>query len=517
MPEFTGHNDLRSYLRVIWRWKLLFVALLIAAPAVTYLLERGKPKIYQSHALVYVNQATIPGTSISTTNVESIAQVLTTTPVADIAGKQLNPPQPGSAIIGSVSAAANPTTDFIKITVTDQSPTEAAAVANAFSKALKLEQQTEVVDAIDAQIRAVQSQLRRMSRTNPNWSTLQSQLASLQTSAKTQGDDISVLQAAMPDYASIGPHLRRSVELGFVIGLLLAFGAVMLAEGADRRMRSPDDLELLTDLSLLAAIPPSAFSSELETGPIDEEAFQMLRTSLTYFTTDRTLASVLITSPGEKEGKSTVAARLALVAAQAGLDVVLVDADLRRAGATNKFAIQAQAGLGAVLSDQRTIDEVTVNWPLTGEEVGRLRIIPAGPPPINASAMISSPRMRSLLEELEQQSDLLIIDSPAALAVSDAVPLMRAVSGIVLVARMNRSSRDTIGRLQKIIASAQGNLLGVVATGVSRRPYEKYSHDYYAPEPSRGRRSRRSRSDKVQKAVTSVQLTGEPDSPAADA
>ena len=96
--------------------------------------------------------------------------------------------------------------------------------------------------------------------------------------------------------------------------------------------------------------------------------------------------------------------------------------------------------------------------------------------------------MRTLLSALESQTDLVIVDSPAALAVSDAVPLMQAVSGVVLIARMNQSTRDTIHRLQKMIIAAHGELLGVVATGVTSGPgYEKYSQEYYTVPAERKR------------------------------
>jgi polysaccharide biosynthesis transport protein len=517
MPEFTGHNDLRSYLRVIWRWKWLFLALLVAAPAITYFLERGKPKIYASSALVgiastSVNTSVTSGSSnFQTTNVDAIAQILKTTPIANIAGSLMTPKEPGSAIINDISTTADPTTNLVTIKATADSPAQAAAVANAFAQALNVNQRNQAISQIQSAIAGIKSELSHISKNNPDWASLQQQLDQLEASLKDQ-NIATVLQPGEPNSTPVGPHLRRSVELGLVIGLLLAFGAVMLVEGADRRLRSPDDLESLTTLPLLAAIPPSAFSEELDTGPIDEESFQMLRTSLTYFTTDRSLASVLITSPGEKEGKSTVAARLALAAANAGLDVVLVDADLRRAGASSKFGIRPQAGLGAVLAGQRHVDSVTVDWPLTNADLGRLRIVPAGPPPINASALVSSDQMRHLLTDLEERSDLVIIDSPAALAVSDAVPLMRVVSGIVLVARMNRSSQDTIGRLQKIIASTAGNLLGVVATGVTAGGYDKYSQDYYGPvDHGRGGRfGRRRKSRKNSSGGDGVPLSPVP-------
>jgi Mrp family chromosome partitioning ATPase len=101
--------------------------------------------------------------------------------------------------------------------------------------------------------------------------------------------------------------------------------------------------------------------------------------------------------------------------------------------------------------------------------------------------------MRELVSDLESRFDLVIIDTPAALAVSDAVPLMQSVSGVILIARMNRSTRDTVRRLQKIIIAAHGSLLGAVATGVSPGPgYEKYSRAYYSTS-EQGRTGRRKR------------------------
>jgi capsular exopolysaccharide synthesis family protein len=192
-----------------------------------------------------------------------------------------------------------------------------------------------------------------------------------------------------------------------------------------------------------------------------------------------------------------VAVRLALASARAGLDVILVDADLRRAGATTKLGLGPTVGLGIVLAEQRPVETALVDWPLGPDAAGRLRVLGAGTPPPNPAALISSNAMRDLLRTLEHQVDLVVIDTPAALAVSDAVPLMQTASGVVLVARMNRSTRDTVQRLHKIIESAHGKLLGAIATGVTTGPgYEKYSQAYYTPagRPSgkrrRGRRSK---------------------------
>jgi receptor protein-tyrosine kinase len=162
--------------------------------------------------------------------------------------------------------------------------------------------------------------------------------------------------------------------------------------------------------------------------------------------------------------------------------VILVDGDLRRAQVSAKLGIQQAAGLGTVLSREHSLVETLVEYPVLEPGNGRLKVLPAGPPPPNPSALIGSDEMRRVLRVLEAQSDIVIIDTPAALAVSDPLPLMRSVTGVVLVARMNRSSKETIRRLHRMITSAHGTLLGVVATGVKPGPgYESYAAKYYAP------------------------------------
>jgi non-specific protein-tyrosine kinase len=437
---------------------------------------------------VGVNQTTVNtslinnGGSFSTSNVTAIAQLVTTTPVADVAASLLHPLASAGQIVGEVSATGDPTTNFLTITAQDRSPVRAAAIANAFARAISSNLQQSAISQIDSTIKGIQAQLAQLS---PNDTTtrpgLEQQLQQLKAARATQGSEAAILQPATPSYAPVGTTLRRSVELAVVIGLLLAFGAVVLAEGADRKLRSPDDLEGMTDLPLLASIAPSAFSGKLDTSREDDEAFQMLRTALMYFNVEQ-LESVVITSAGEKEGKTTVATRLALVTARAGQRVFLVDADLRRGQASARLGVQAKEGLGAALAGSRALTDVLVEYEISEPGVGRLTVLPSGPPPPNPAALISSDRMHELLRELESQSDLVIVDTPAALAVSDPVALMGSVSGVVLVARMNGSSRQTIGRLQRMIVSAHGNLLGVVATGVTAGQgyYEHYATKYYA-------------------------------------
>lgn len=495
MPEVTGTKDLRSYIRMFWRWKWLFLFFLVASPVAAYLIESSGTPEYQSSALVGINTANVSSSfgggagSFSTSNIDAIARLVTTTPVADIAAGLLNPPGNPGQIAGEVSASADPSTGFLTITAQDPNSGRAANIANAFATAIGQNLQQSAVTAINHSIKTIHRQLAGAEGKDVTTrDQLQGELNQLILARTNQSGQAAILQPAAPLGTPVGGGTRRTLELGLLIGVLLGFGAMVLAESADRRLRTPEDLERVTELPLLAAIHSSAFNG-MHTTQEDDEAFQMLRTALMYFNVDRQLDSVLITSAGEKDGKTTVATRLAMATASAGLNVVLVDADLRRAQVSARLGLRPDGGLGAVLAGRHALHETLVDYQLDMhvQAGGRLRVLPAGPPPPNPSALMSSHAMEHVLRELENASDLVIIDTPAALAVSDPLPLMRSVSGVVLVARMNRSSRQTINRLQQIVESAHGKLLGVIATGTSVGPgYGHYYPKYYGENGANG-------------------------------
>jgi capsular exopolysaccharide synthesis family protein len=467
-PESTGQQDLRTYLRVFWRWKLLFIAFVVLIPLGAYLVERGKPKIYQSSTLMELQDISqgigTTGAPIVTGNLAAVARLVSTTPVVDIAAGLLHE-APGS-LVSEVQASADPNTGFLTITATDHDPVRAAAVANAFAAALARHQTDQADSVIDQQIAAAARQLAATPRSNPGQRvTLSQQIAELRALKGSSGSGAVVVQAATPSATPIGPETRRAVELALVIAVLLGIGAVLLAENADRRLRTPEDVESLTGWPLLAAIPSSAFSPDHLEDPTDEEAFQMLRGALTYFNVEQRLGSVAVISPMVGDGKTTVAVGLALATARAGKRAILVDADLRRPQVCARLGLTAKAGLGAVLAGERALGDVMLDYPLNEPGAGSVTVLPAGPPPPNPAALLASESMRRIVRELEGQADLVIIDSVAALAVSDALPLLRSVSGCVVIARMNRSSRAAVRRLQKMLGSAHGTVLGIVVTG----------------------------------------------------
>lgn len=507
-PESTGQQDLRTYARILWRWKFLFLFFVIVMPVGTYFLEQGKPKTYQSSALLSVQGSVAGAGQIAPDNIAAVARLVTTTPIAGRAALFLKVrPANAASLLTGVSATSDPSTGFITITVQAPEPQRAAAVADAFARALGGYQTHQAIHTINLQLRTLVNQLAGIARKDAaSRASLVTQIAQLRAQRGGAGAGAQIVQPPVASFTPVGPQTRRSVEIALVIALLLGAGAVLVAENSDRRLRSPEDLEVLTKMPLLGTVPSSAFRPDGDEIPGDVEAFQMLRASLTYFNVERPLSSVAIISPLVADGKTTVAVGLAIAVARAGKRAILIDADLRRPQVCTRLGIDPTAGLGAVLSGEAKLSQVMLECSVDAPPGGRLLVLPAnlGPLPPNPSALTSSKEMMAVLRELEGQADLVIVDTAAALAVSDALPLLQTASGVVLIVRMNRSSRAAVRRLQKVIASSHGHVLGVVATGIASTAagYDKYG--YYAQNGKGSGRRRRLRFKRHRKRKTTT-------------
>jgi succinoglycan biosynthesis transport protein ExoP len=492
------HADVRAYLRVLWRWKLLVLAFVLVIPVAVFVFVSSKPKVYESSALLQV-QALAVDTSLLGADVPvpqsqtllSAARLVTTTAVAQTAARELGEPRSsGRALLQNVTATADVEADFIAVAARAPTGPRAAAVANAFATAVVKNRTNDAIGRLNATIGRVDEQLNRItgatSTARDARKQLSEQLQRLRTLRAAQGNNARVVEPAIASTSPVAPRVTRTVILAGIVGLLLAFGAVVLAQGSDRKIRDPAELEELTGRPLLSAVPRSAFGDEPSDGAT-EEAFQTLRASLTYFNVDREIKSVLITSPAQGDGKTTVATNLARAMARAGKDVILVDADLRRPQVAWRFHVPGAAGLGGVLVGETALARAFVE-PEADTLAGRLRILPAGPLPPNPSELLASKRMRVLLEKLMEGCDLVIVDSTPLLTVSDSLPLVEVVSGTVMVARINETSKDAVGRLQSVIANAGGALLGSVATGATATAlYGGYGYGYRQDAALNGR------------------------------
>jgi capsular exopolysaccharide synthesis family protein len=382
----------------------------------------------------------------------------------------------------SVTQEADP--GFITIGVKDSDPRRAAAIANAMASALVEIRGDRARARIDTALSQLEQQIAGLSPSDSGGRReLSGALQRVRAVRTAQGYGAQVIRSARVPTTPVSPRPRLYAALAFVVALLIAVGLAFLLDRMDRRLRDPEDLATLTGTPLLGEVPSAAFSNRDST-PVVLEAFQTLRTNLTYFNVERPLKSILVTSPLQEEGKTTVATNLAKAMALAGKDVILVDADLRRPQIAPGLGDPRKIGLAQVLVGEANLDEVLGEAKFDG---GRLRILPSGAPPPNPSALISSDSMRALLTRLAEKVDLVVIDTPPMLVVGDAIPLVGQASGVIVVGRLGRTNHDAIRRLAEVISNAGGVLLGVVATNSKARglygykAYEAYAADESGP------------------------------------
>jgi len=213
------------------------------------------------------------------------------------------------------------------------------------------------------------------------------------------------------------------------------------------------------------------------------ESYRALRTNLRFLAAERPIRSVLVTSPRPQEGKTLVSANLALTLADAGYRVVLLDGDLRRAQVHRTFGLDGRTGLSNVLAADAQVGEVL-------HEVGvpNLRVVPAGPKPPNPAELLGSIRMARVLEELALQANIVVVDSPPVLAVTDPLVLAAATDGVLLVLRARAgpysAAREAKARLEQVHARLLGVVLNQAPTRGRGSGYSSYS-DYYGEEDER--------------------------------
>ena len=478
-PEANEAPEFRDYLRLIWRRGWILLACVIVIPLAIYAYTSSKEKIFESstvlqvQAPVNIDPTGATGvTSSADTNLDLIAALVSTSAVADEAARQLGLPE--GSLRGAAQGTADPDTGFLTITATGNTARRSQQTATAFGQALGTTRREQDTKRLNEAITTVRQTLENTPKNDVTTRTqLRTQLQRLTTLQQAKGQNVQTVEPAAPG-AQIAPHPKRNATVGLVLAILIGAALISLAERMDRKIHKPEDLERLTGVPFLATIPQEAFPGNEDSADV-HEAFQTLRSSLTYFNADQQLRTLLVVSGLKGEGKTTVASNLAVAYASSGQRVLLVDADLRKPDAADRFGVGEPAGLSQVLAGTVSLHDALRPVGALGD---RLRVLPAGQIPPNASALLGSQRMANLIGELEREADLVILDSTPLLNVSDAFPLLDKASGIVALVRLDKTPRDAVRRMLKIIDSAGGNILGIVATDGKRRISGGYGFGY---------------------------------------
>jgi len=316
--------------------------------------------------------------------------------------------------------------------------------------------------------------------------------------------NIRIIDLAVTPKAPIKPRVRLNLLLGMVAGLLLALGMAFFLEFIDDSLKSIEEVERVIRKPVYGIIPripdyrkePEAarpVSANLVThyspkSPISE-AFRTLRTNIHFADPDQQLTSLLITSAGPSEGKSTIVSNLALTFANTGRRTLLLDCDLRKPNVHNIFETQRDPGLTNVLMKESSWKDV-----LRETKIPNLYMIPSGPIPPNPTEMVGSQQMKDLIELFKTEFDLILLDSPPVVAVTDAAILSVAVDATLLVVELGRSRASGVNRAIDLLEKVKANLMGIITNNISsgyKYDYGYYSYYYYYAESGQKKKRRR--------------------------
>lgn len=463
------------------RWWVILQALIVI-PAAALVLSLTQQKEWTGTATVQFEPARQSSGSVDLTRQAATQSQLVALPaVADATAAKLGRGWTGRAVRDAVDVNAAGDSNLVEVSATTpRGPREAARVATTYAQTFVSLQEASNVADVKRRLKVYDDYVNSLppeERSGPRGQRLQQALDTLRINEALQSDSqkgtAEVVQPAEVPTSPSSPKTVRNVVLAIVLGLVIGLALAALVDRLDRAIKTVDELERVYRLPVLGRIPRQrSFSRRLRQRGAAEalregaeaEAFRALRANLRYFGDVR---SLLIVSPEAEDGKSTVAACLATTSAQRGDRVVLVEADLHkqagaeRVGGPAAGAAPNDLGLSGVLAGG-SLDDALVSVPV-GDDGRDLTVLPSGPPPPNASELLESRRMREVMHELAERYDLVLYDTPAMGAVSDAFALVSDSSGVIVVSRLGHTHRDRARELLKQLALLRAHVLGVVA------------------------------------------------------
>ncbi|HEY0515866.1 MAG TPA: hypothetical protein VGD00_01990, partial [Solirubrobacteraceae bacterium] len=470
---------------------------------------------------------TLGKTKQSSTTIANQAQLINST-IGEIVKKKFRAEHNHDAVKGKVKAKPTASSEFIQLTGEARTPKAASEVTNAYAQAYVKRHQANYERAVGLAIATTKAQIARIERaaavakaraggknTNSSASTLQT--AALQTKLNQLENDLTVkgvqqVGIARPGKAELlGPKPKQNAIFGFVIGIVLASIAVFLAAQVNRRVRSLADVESIFGLPVLAAVPQSRAPIVRREGRIRpskllSEPLWRLHSSIHLGVQGEgsphghAPKSILFLSADPGDGKSTIAAGLALVQRDAGERTMLVEADFRRPTQARLLDLGAQNGHGlaevlagsalpSAAMERVRSHEAAVNGaaaagagasgPAVATAIaprgGSVNVLRGRPQVANPPALLGRPEMTELLRTLGRDFDNVLVDAPPLLQVSDVMPLLGSVDGIVIVARIDHTRESSARRLMQLLArTPSAPVLGVVANAVRRRDIQRY-------------------------------------------
>ena len=530
---------------LIKRWKLIILSLLVVGLG-AYIASKFMTPLYQSTALIEVNVLSNNNqTDINTS--EQLVQTEAQLAISDPILREVASHYPGltaGQLAKDATTTVRPNTQLFEIDVSDPSPTRAAALANDIAQTFikqqiqstqqnntqsqqqiqqDLQQTQKQISTItsqiarlragkgnDEQITILQAQLNALQQQYSQWQLL---LTQLELTEAQSGNFLRIVQPAQPDSTPTRPNIPLNTAAGLLIGLVNGLTLAILLEQLDTRIRTEEALTRFVDWPVLATVwHQDKMDKQKQEVLVDPpphsaniESYRILRTNIGFSLIDKPLHSIMVTSAAPHEGKSTIAANLAIYMAKAGKKTVLIDADLRRPTIAKIFhlppdkvgfsnAIVACANLqfatstmpmgqsnAPSLTGSLTPASFSLNAYMHAVDIPNLLVMPTGPLPPNPPELLDSKAMELFLAVLAGcGAQVVIFDTPPLLGLSDANILAPKVDGVLMVVDITNANKKNLTRAKAHLAQSESRVLGCVVNKQRQsRKDSAYSYYYY--------------------------------------
>jgi capsular exopolysaccharide synthesis family protein len=516
-PHVELRPDLRQALSILWlrKWSIMAITLLVVGVAL-FVSSRQTP-IYQSTVRILVIAVdTIPSDTVPPTepNLQTEAELINSVAVAQIVAERVNLTGSPGGLLGSLSVDQPTETEILQVSYRSSDPREARRMATAFAAAY-LEYRTGTVteqilsasQSIELQIEllqqdfsAINRELQGLSASDPNRGLLEAQANLLSTQivqlqleliALPEGVTVGrIIQPASIPASPVSPNHTVNGIFGLVVGLGLGIGLAFMRDRLSERVRSSEEAEAYLEAPILATIPRIASSwarrrepflvTSVQSRSPAAEGYRVLRTSVLSAASTAGVKSIAVTSAHPGEGKSSTVANLGVVLARAGKRVCLVSADLRRPRLHEFFQREGQPGLIEVVAGHVTLAQALqeVTLPTRGFDAppAGLHLLPSGRVPDDPTELITSETVARMLATLEDRMDIVLIDLPPVLPVTDALVVAAATKNVLLVIGPQANTRPTITSVRQQLDRVGARILGGILNG----PDPSMAQAYYS-------------------------------------
>lgn len=528
----TNEENLEIWklLSLFWHWAWLIALVAIVAAAVAYLVSMKLTPYYESSTTLLVNEA--PATKTTDYNSVMMSEQLTSTYSQMIAKDTIL-----TEVINQLSLVMTTEELGKRVTVTPVRDSQLIQVSvETTDSQLSAEIANTIASVFSIRIQEIQSQRFAQSK-----ASLEQQLADIETQISSyevqQGDTISQeerdrlevkvsqyreiyanllqsyesvrlseaqsvssvvqVETARSDPKAVKPKTAQNVLLAALAGVLVAAGAVGARETLDDTVKSPDDIHRKFGVPVLGVIN---HLKGMNGYPITEEephsptaeAYRTLRTNVEYASVDKPVRTLMVTSAEPGEGKTTTITNLAIVFAQSGKQVTVVDCDLRHPRTHISFRLNNRKGISNLFAQPSTM----MDGARQPSSVENLWVVTAGQLPPNPAELLGSQKMKLILQALLQQADLVMVDTPPTLAVTDAAVLASSMDGVLIVVKPGKTRENALMQTIKQLKQVRANILGVVLndvnpTGSAYGYHYKYYRNYAAYQKYYGQKSKK--------------------------